>query len=53
MDSKKARESERKLALLNKLAANSKATDKDVMEIAEKVKLGMAKWHDERWKKRK
>ena len=47
------RQKAEQLELLNRLTANSKATDKDVMEIAEKVKLGMAKWHEEQWKKRK
>ncbi len=41
------------LALLNRLTAKSKATDEDIMEIAEKVKAGMARWHDAQVRKRK
>ena len=35
------------LALLNRLTANSKATDEDIMEISRKVKAGMARWHEQ------
>ncbi len=36
-----------KLELLDKLTANSKATDKDIEELSRKIKRGIAKWHDE------
>ena len=41
------------LELLDRLSANSKATDEDVMEISRKINEGIAKWHDEQRLKRK
>ena len=37
-----------KLELMDKLTAKSKATDKDIEELSEKIKAGIAKWHDRR-----
>ncbi|VVC00826.1 Uncharacterised protein [uncultured archaeon] len=41
------------LELLDRLTANSKATDEDVMAISRKINKGIAKWHDEQRLKRK
>lgn len=41
------------LELLDSLTANSKATDEDVMEISRKINKGIAKWHDERLRRKK
>ena len=40
-----------KLELLNKLTANSKATDKDIEELVRKLKHGIARRHEEKFKK--
>ncbi|MFH1235088.1 MAG: hypothetical protein V1493_05760 [Candidatus Diapherotrites archaeon] len=37
-----------KLELMDKITAKSKATDKDIEELAGKIKAGMADWHNER-----
>ncbi len=37
----------RELELLNKLASASKASDKDVLDLAKMIKKGIAKWHDQ------
>ncbi|MCX6772559.1 MAG: hypothetical protein NTV88_02195 [Candidatus Micrarchaeota archaeon] len=47
------RQKAEQLELLNRLTANSKATDKDVMEISRKINKGIVKWHDEQRVKRK
>lgn len=36
-----------KLELMDKLTAKSKATDKDIEALSKKIKLGIAKWHNE------
>ena len=36
-----------KLELLDKFTSKSKATDKDIEELSKKVKVGIAKWHNE------
>ena len=36
-----------KLELLNEITKNSKATDKDIEELAKKIRKGMTKWHDD------
>ena len=41
------------LELLNRLTAKSKVTDKDIMEIAGKLKKGITRWHDEEIRKAK
>jgi hypothetical protein len=35
------------LELLDKITASSKATDKDINELAKAIKKGIEKWHDE------
>lgn len=47
------RQKAEQLELLNRLTANSKATDKDVMEISRKINRGIAGWHDEQMRRRK
>ncbi len=37
-----------KLELMDKITAKSKATGKDIEELSEKIKSGVAKWHNER-----
>ncbi len=37
-----------KLELMDKLTSRSKATDKDIKDLSNKVKAGIAKWHNER-----
>ena len=37
----------RELELLNKLTKSSKASDKDVLELAKVIKKGITEWHDE------
>ena len=37
-----------KLELLNELTKNSKATDKDIMEISRKINAKVARWHEKR-----
>lgn len=37
----------RELELLNKLTKTSKASDKDVLDLAKLIKKGMAEWHNE------
>ncbi len=39
-----------KIELMDKLTANSKATDKDIEELSRKIKRGVAKWHNEKLK---
>lgn len=36
-----------KLELMDKLTANSKATDKDIEELSKKIKAGIARRHNE------
>ena len=40
----------RELELLNKLTTASKASDKDVLDLAKMIKKGMAEWHNEQSK---
>ena len=36
-----------KLELMDKLTSKSKATDDDIEKLSKKMKVGIAKWHDE------
>ena len=36
----------RELELFNQLTKSSKATDKDVLELAKEIKKGIADWHN-------
>ncbi len=47
------RQKAEQLELLNRLTANSKATEKDVMEISRKINKDIARWHEKQWKKKK
>lgn len=40
----------RELELLNRLTRDSKASDKDVNELAKLIKKGVADWHNEQTK---
>ena len=35
-----------KIELVDKLTSKSKATDKDIKELSDKIKAGVAKWHN-------
>lgn len=37
-----------KLELMDALTAKSQATDKDIEELSEHIKSGVARWHNER-----
>lgn len=39
-------EKARKLELLNELTSNSRASGKDIKELAALIKKGIAKWHE-------